>query len=212
MPEFSTLAVFVVSVVALLLVPGPVVLYTVARSLEQGWRAGLLSTVGVELGDFAHVVAATLGLSALLASSATAFAIVKYAGAAYLVYLGVRAIMDRSTELGLESARPMPLRRVFSQGFVVAVLNPKTSLFFLAFLPQFVDETRGSVSSQIMLLGVIFVALGVVTNAMYALLAGGAGGWLRRHPQLLSRQRYFTGSVYIGLGLTTALASSPDRR
>ena len=106
----------------------------------------------------------------------------------------------------------MPRRRVFSQGFIVAVLNPKPSLFFLAFLPQFVDEARGGVASQILLLGAIFVVLGICTNTIYAVLAGGAGGWLRRNRQLLSRQRYFTGSVYIGLGLTTALASGPDRR
>jgi threonine/homoserine/homoserine lactone efflux protein len=110
------------------------------------------------------------------------------------------------------AAPPMPLGRVFSQGLVVALLNPKTSLFFLAFLPQFVDESRGSVAGQILLLGTIFVVLGIVTNTVYAFLAGSAGGWLRRNRQILTKQRYFTGSVYIGLGLTTALASGPERR
>src|SRR5215213_8111063 len=117
-----------------------------------------LSTMAIGVGDFRHVFAATLGLSALLASSATAFAVVKYAGAAYLVYLGIRALPDRSVREDV-AAPPMPLSRVFSQGIVVALLNPRTSLFFLAFLPQFVDEPRGAVASQILLLGAIFVAL-----------------------------------------------------
>jgi threonine/homoserine/homoserine lactone efflux protein len=212
MPELSTLIVFVVAVVVLLITPGPAVLYTVTRSLAQGHRAGLASAVAIGMGDFCHVGAATLGLSALLASSATAFAIVKYAGAAYLVYLGIRALLDRSRDAEVAAPPPVSLGRVFSQGFAVELLNPKTSLFFLAFLPQFVDESRGNAASQILLLGSIFVVLGICTTVAYALLAGSAGGWLRRNRQILTKQRYFTGSVYIGLGLTTALASGPDRR
>lgn len=168
--------------------------------------------LAIGLGDFCHVFGATLGLSALLASSATAFAVVKYAGAAYLLYLGVRALLDRSASTTVATPPPVSLRRVVTQGFIVELLNPKTSLFFLAFLPQFVDEARGDVASQILMLGAIFVALGTATTAAYALLAGSAGGWLRRNRQFLTRQRYVTGSVYIGLGLTTALASGPERR
>jgi threonine/homoserine/homoserine lactone efflux protein len=174
MPGLATLAVFVVAVVALLPVPGPVVLYSVTRSLEQGRRAGLLSTVGVGIGNLCRVLAATLGLSALLASSATAFAVVKYAGAAYLVYLGIRALLDRSGETQVGTPASIPLRRVFSQGFVVALLNPKTSLFFLAFLPQFVDPVPGDAPSQAMLLGTIFVILGICTDTAYAFLAAGS--------------------------------------
>jgi threonine/homoserine/homoserine lactone efflux protein len=207
MPELSTLAVFV----ALLITPGPVVLYTVARSLEQGRRAGLASTVAVGFGDFCHVVAATaraVGVAGLLGDGVRDREV---RGAAYLVYLGIRALLDRSASTDVAAPPAMPLRRVLSQGFVVALLNPKTSLFLLAFLPQFVDESRGVVASQILLLGAIFVVLGICTNTVYAFLAGSAGGLLRRNRQVLAKQRYFTGSVYIGLGLTTALASGPER-
>src|SRR5215470_9867626 len=159
----------------LLLTPGPAVLYIVTRSVDQGRKAGLASVFGVEVGNSVHVLAATLGLSALLLTSALAFSIVKYAGAGYLIYVGIRTLMRPVvTEVSMNRSQKN-LRQIFSQGFIVATLNPKTALFFLAFLPQFVDGTRGSVSLQFLMLGLIFVAMGFTTDSIYALLSGKAG-------------------------------------
>src|SRR5258708_5356975 len=194
----------------LLLTPGPAVLYIVARSVNQGRRAGLASALGVELGNSVHVLAATLGLSAILLTSALAFSIVKYAGAAYLIYYGIRTLLTPiTTEVSLvEPTRK--LRGTFSQGVVVGVLNPKTALFFLAFLPQFVDSGKGSVSLQFLVLGLIFVAMGTTTDSLYALLSGTAGGWLRRNFWFARFQRYIAGTIYIGLGLTAALTGNKE--
>ena len=212
MPETSTLVLFVVAAMALLLIPGPVVLYTVARSINQGRRAGFVSVLAAGVGDLCHVIAATLGLSAILLSSALAFSIVKYAGAAYLIYLGVRTLMTRPDPDQQVSAAPQRLAQIFSQGMVVSVLNPKTALFFLAFLPQFVQPARGAASLQILVFGLIFVGLGIATNSIYALLAGSAGAWLKGSRAFLQGQRYFAGGVYIVLGLTTALTGSQKSR
>jgi threonine/homoserine/homoserine lactone efflux protein len=208
MPEPSTLAVFVVAAVALLVTPGPAVLYIVARSVEQGRWAGVVSALGVHVGTLVHVAAAALGLSALLVSSALAFDIVKYLGAAYLVYLGVRRLLARDARAESSAAPPKSLRRLFAQGIVVNILNPKTALFFLAFLPQFVDPARGQVGLQILALGMIFVALGVVSDGLYAIAAGTAGGWLKRDGRVLRAERYVTGGVFVGLGLTAAFAGN----
>jgi threonine/homoserine/homoserine lactone efflux protein len=200
-PAPGTLAVFAAASLALLLVPGPAVLYVVAQSAGQGRRAGLASVAGIHLGTLVHVAAAAVGLSALIVASATAFSVVKYAGAAYLVYLGVRRLLER-TPVGVEP-REEPLRRAFARGIVVNVLNPKTALFFLAFLPQFVDTGRGAVWSQAVALGLVFVALGLVSDSLYAIAAGFAGGFLREHRNVL---RYGSGGVFVGLGALTALA------
>jgi threonine/homoserine/homoserine lactone efflux protein len=171
----------------------------------------LASVFGVELGNSIHVLAATLGLSALLLTSALAFSIVKYAGAAYLIFIGVRTLMRPVvTDVSLNQ-RQKSLGRMFSQGFVVATLNPKTALFFLAFLPQFVDGAKGSVSSQFLILGLIFVVMGFTTDSIYALLSGKAGSFLKRNIWFLRFQRYVAGSIYIGLGLTAAFAGG-DRK
>lgn len=212
MPDSSTLALFLAAALALLLVPGPSVLYIVARGIDQGRAAGLVSAVGVGLGSLTHVVAASLGLSALLLSSTLAFAVIKYAGAAYLVYLGVRTLLSRSPAELPDEAEPRSLPRVFVQGIVVEALNPKTALFFFAFLPQFIDSARGSVAAQTLVLGGLLVALGVCIDSLYALLAGSAGRLLRRDARILAWRRRLTGSVYIGLGLTTALAGSDGKK
>jgi threonine/homoserine/homoserine lactone efflux protein len=213
MPDASTLAVFVVAALALLVVPGPAVLYIVARGIDQGRRAGLVSALGVQVGSLVHVAAATLGLSALLVSSAVAFSLVKYAGAAYLIVLGVRTLARReaSRPVAAPAPAPAPLARVFAQGVLVNVLNPKTALFFFAFLPQFVDPARGAVAGQTLLFGCLLVALGVVSDGLYAVLAGSVGGWLKGNARFLRRQRYVVGGVYIGLGVTTALADTRKR-
>jgi threonine/homoserine/homoserine lactone efflux protein len=209
-PEVSVLGVFVVAALVLLLTPGPAVLYIVARSVEQGRLAGLVSALGVHVGTLVHVAAAALGLSALLVSSALAFNIVKYLGALYLIYLGVRKLAGWDQAAQGRALAPHSLRRLFTQGIVVNVLNPKTALFFLAFLPQFVDVSRGAVGAQILVLGLIFVALGVISDGLYAVAAGTAGAWLREG-RLLRAERYVSGSVFVGLGVTAALAGDGQK-
>ena len=201
-PHSTALWLFGLTAVALLLVPGPAVLYVVVQSAEQGRRVGLASVAGIHLGTLVHVAAATVGLSALVVASAVAFSTVKYAGAAYLIYLGVRRLLARAEDLELRRTRE-PLRRAFARGIVVNVLNPKTALFFLAFLPQFVDPHRGGVWSQVLVLGLLFVGLGLVSDSLYALVAGTVGGLLRRRRRAL---RYGSGLVFVGLGAAAALA------
>ena len=206
MPDSAMLGLFVVAAVVLLVTPGPAVMYIVARSVEQGRGAGLVSALGIHVGTLAHVTAAAFGVSALLASSALAFATVKYLGAAYLVYLGVRKLLERTPPAAGRPVARRSLGRLFGQGVVVNVLNPKTALFFLAFLPQFVDLARGGVAGQILLLGAIFVGLGIVSDGLWAIVAGSAGSWLRRNGCILRGERYISGTIFIGLGLTAALA------
>jgi threonine/homoserine/homoserine lactone efflux protein len=209
-PDPPAVGVFVIAALALLVVPGPAVLYIVARSIHQGRRAGLASVAGIHVGTLVHIAAATLGLSALIVSSAVAFTAVKAAGAVYLVGLGLWTLFSRraETEVALGGARS--LRRAFAQGIVVNVLNPKTALFFLAFLPQFVDSDAAHPAVQIAFLGVLFALLGLVTDSIWAIAAGTAGGVLRRSRRFTSAQRYVTGTVYVGLGVTTAFAGSVE--
>ncbi len=207
MPPVSGLGLFVVAALLLLITPGPAVLYIVTRSMDQGRRAGLVSMLGVHAGTLVHIGAAAAGLSALLMASATAFGVVKYLGAAYLVYLGVRRLLDRSTPAA-DRPPAVSLRRAFVDGFVVNLFNPKTGLFFLAFLPQFADVGRGHVGMQILVLGLIFVGLGMVTDGLYALGAGTAARWLRASPRFLASERWVSGSMYIGLGVAAAFAGN----
>jgi threonine/homoserine/homoserine lactone efflux protein len=210
MPDTASLAVFVVAALALLAVPGPAVVYIVARSIQQGRRAGLVSVLGIHVGTLLHIGAATVGLSALVLSSAVAFTAVKIAGAAYLVGLGLWTLFARRAEPEVALGGRQNLRRAFAQGIVVNVLNPKTALFFLAFLPQFVDPDASHPALQIAFLGVLFALLGLVTDSLWALAAGTAGGVLRRSRRFARGQRYVTGTVYVGLGVATALAGSAD--
>ena len=204
--NLPNLPVFLLAALVLLLTPGPAVLYIVARSLDQGRLAGLVSVLSIEVGNSVHVLAAALGLSALLLSSAVAFSIVKYLGAAYLIYLGLRRLLARDPVQQAAGFQRQSLRRIFRQGVIVAILNPKTALFFLAFLPQFVDPSRGSVTAQLLMLGCLFVLMAVTTDSLYALLAGTAGQWLKGTRSFVRAERYVVGSVYIGLGVTAALA------
>jgi threonine/homoserine/homoserine lactone efflux protein len=204
--------VFVLAALLLLLTPGPAVLYIVARAIDQGRRAGLVSMLGVHVGTLVHIAAAAVGVSALLAASTAAFSVVKYLGAAYLVHLGVRRILTRTSSGTAGPVREAQLRRAFLDGVVVNVLNPKTALFFLAFLPQFVDVTRGDAGAQILVLGGIFVALGLIADGGYALTAGTAARWLRGHSSFLASERWISASMYIGLGVAAALTSGRQRR
>jgi threonine/homoserine/homoserine lactone efflux protein len=206
------LALFAVAALALLVVPGPAVLYVVTRSIHQGRRAGFVSVLGIHLGTLVHVTAATIGLSALLVSSAVAFSVVKYAGAAYLIGLGLWTMLARRGDAEIAMGGERRLGRVFAQGIVVNVLNPKTALFFLAFLPQFVDQSRGHASLQVGLLGLTFVALGLVTDSTWAVAAGAAGDVLRRSQRFARAQRYVSGTVLVSLGVVAALAGSGRER
>lgn len=204
MPDPSTLALFVVAALALLVVPGPSVLYIVARSLHQGRRAGLVSALGVQTGGLVHVLAAAVGLSALVLSSALLFSAVKYLGAAYLVFLGVRTLLAPVEVHEVQRPAPRCLGQVFWQGALVNALNPKTALFFLAFLPQFIRPERGPVALQTLTLGALFLLLATLSDGTYALLAGTVGKRLQGNRVFARRQKYVTGGVYIALGIGTA--------
>ncbi len=205
-PELSTLVLFAGAAVLLLMVPGPVVVFVVARSLDQGRGAGLVSVLGVHLASVLHVGAAALGLSALLMSSADAFTAVKLAGAAYLVYLGIRRLADGDRSIDLSALTRTPMAKLFWQGFIVNLLNPKTALFFLAFLPQFVDPARGSLAAQIGFLGFLFIVLGLMSDSAYAMLAGLLRSQFARRPLALRLERYVSAGTYLGLGALTAWA------
>jgi len=195
--------------IVLLVIPGPAVLYIVARSVDQGRKAGLASCSGITTGGLVHVLAAAFGLSALLVSSVMAYSVVKYAGAAYLVYLGIKKLREHPVAVdGVKHVQPASLRRVYAQGVLVQVLNPKTAIFFFAFLPQFVNPTRGSVTLQFLALGMIFIVMGFISDSLWALTAGSAASWLQRNRAFLRRQKYVSGTVYIGLGLATAASGT----
>ena len=206
MPDSSTLLLFGAAALALILVPGPAVLYIVAQSIDRGRLAGFVSALGIAVGALVHVTAAAIGLSSLLVSSATAFSVVKYAGAAYLIGLGLWTILRRPDEPAVEIPKERKLSRRFWQGVVVNILNPKTALFFFAFLPQFVDPDKGSAALQIGVLGLVFVALAIVCDCSWALAAGTASEHLRGSRRFLAVQRYVSGSVFVGLGALTAVA------
>jgi threonine/homoserine/homoserine lactone efflux protein len=207
-PDPSRLALFVGAALLLLVVPGPSVLYVVTQSVSHGRRAGIASVAGITTGTLVHIAAATVGLSALLASSAIAFDVVKYLGAAYLIVIGIRRLAgwEREPE-PWTGAPPRNLGRLYRQGIVVNTLNPKTALFFLAFLPQFVDPARGAVWAQILALGLLFAALGFCSDSTWALVAGTLGERLRRSRRFPSVQRYVSGSVFVGLGAVAAFSS-----
>jgi len=209
MPDLATLLLFAATAVALVAIPGPNQVYIVARSIDQGRRAGFASALGVETATLVHVAAAAVGLSAALASSAEAFAVVKYAGVAYLVYLGVRALAASDTRR--ESVRPAPApgARVYLEGVVVNLLNPKVAVFFLALLPQFVDPAAGPAWTQILVLGTVLAAIGLTCDILFALGAVRASARVRGSERFARRRRHVTGGVYLGLA---ALALVTGRR
>jgi threonine/homoserine/homoserine lactone efflux protein len=208
MIELSQLYFFMGATLALLLVPGPAVLYITARSANQGRLAGLVSVLAIETANFLQAVAATLGLSAILLSSALAFDVVKYLGAAYLIYLGIRKLISSDNGAGEGTIKRESLSRIYWQGFIINLLNPKTALFFFAFLPQFVNPAKGDVTGQTLLLGALFVGMAIITDSLYALLASSLAEKLRGSRHFQKGERYFAGLVYVGLGITTALTGS----
>ena len=205
MPDSPGFALFLLTSLVLLVVPGPAVLYIVARSIDEGWTSGVVSALGIALGSVGLVVAAAFGISALIEASPIAFDIVRYLGAAYLIYLGVRTWRARDSG-GMSVVRPTATHgRAFREGIVVNFLNPKTAIFFIAFLPQFVDPA-GSVRTQFVTLGLIFVAMGVVTDTAYALLASAAAARLHASTRFPRVRRIAVAIVYVGLGVLAALA------
>jgi threonine/homoserine/homoserine lactone efflux protein len=207
----SSLVLFVTGAAILLVIPGPAVSYVVSRSIGHGRAAGLVSVMGIVVGTLFHVVAAALGLSALLASSALAFQLVKYLGAAYLIYLGVKTLRRDDAQL-LEAANgDGRLARVFGQGVLVNLLNPKTALFFLAFLPQFVDPTRGHVTLQILQLGVLFALMGWCSDSVWAVVAGTVAERIRGSVRLRRAQRNISGGALIALGLASAFSGTRSK-
>jgi threonine/homoserine/homoserine lactone efflux protein len=209
MPDGSTLLLFAAASLALLAVPGPAVIYVVTRSLDQGRTAGIVSVLGVETGTFAYALAAAAGLTGLIAASEIGFTVVRYAGAAYLVYLGVRKLLEREEPA---DALPSARSRLFLKGALVQLLNPKIAIFFLAFLPQFVDSSRGPIAVQILVLGTVFTLLAVLSDGAYVLLAGAVGGWLRSGRRARRRLAKLSGGVYIGLGVSAALSGTSHAR
>jgi threonine/homoserine/homoserine lactone efflux protein len=206
-PDLTLWELFVAASVVLLLTPGPAVLYIVARSVQQGRRAGLVSVLGIHLGTLVHITAAAVGLSAVVMSSALAFGVIKYLGAAYLIWVGIRTFMAKDPNPQEPALPTEPLRRAFRDGFVVNLFNPKTAIFFLAFLPQFVDPSRGVVHWQILTLGLTFMGLGLLSDGMFALTAGTAGDFLRSNRRFLRFQRWFAGTSFVSLGVVAALAT-----
>jgi threonine/homoserine/homoserine lactone efflux protein len=199
-PPPATLSAFAVASIALLMIPGPAVLFIVARSGAQGTRAGLISVLGVHSASVVHVRAAVAGLSAVLVASSLAFTTVKVAGGAYLIYLGVRSLRRaRHAELVIAPI-VRPMRRLFAEGFVVNLLNPKVALFFLAFLPQFVERSSGPIWSQMLALGVMYIALGVICDGAYALVAARVGRWVSQRARAFRTGRYAEGGLLLGLG------------
>ena len=207
MPEWNSLLLFVGAGLLLNITPGPDVLYIVGRSLGQGRLAGVVSSMGIATGCLVHIAAAALGLSAVMLAMPLAFDVVRYAGAAYLAWLGFRALARRSSPLDVRALAPVPLSRIYSQGIVTNVLNPKVALFFLAFLPQFTDAARGSLPLQFVVLGLVFVVNGTIVCLGYALAASWLGGWLRGRYGVASWLNRAMGGLFIALGLRLAFDS-----
>jgi threonine/homoserine/homoserine lactone efflux protein len=201
-PEPSTLSLFALSALALVAVPGPNLIYIVTRSIDQGRGAGVASALGVETATLVHIAAAAVGLSAALASSATAFTVVKYAGAAYLIFLAIRALREHGAEGPAERA-PAAGGRVYAEGFVVNLLNPKVALFFLAFLPQFVDPDAGAAWSQVLVLGALLATIGLTIDLLYALAAGSLGALVRGSPAVARWRGRMAGGIYLALAAVT---------
>lgn len=207
MPDPSTIAAFALASFLLLIIPGPAVIYILNRSVSDGRHVGLAAVAGLELGNLVHALAAAAGLSAVLATSATAFNAVKWLGAAYLVVVGVRTLLRPSDPLDPDRVG-VSVHRAFGQGVVVNILNPKVALFFLSFLPQFIDADDGHAGLQALVLGLVFVLLGCITDGTYSILASSLRDVLLRGRALPIVRRYVAGTVFIGLGLAAATASA----
>ena len=201
----ATLVAYIAIVLGFVFIPGPATLLTVARATSSGTKVGIATGTGIAAGDVIHTLMAIIGISAVIATSALLFSIIKYAGAAYLVYLGIRAILDKAPVDETIGVIPITAGQAFRQAILAEVLNPKTALFFLAFLPQFVNPTNGSVVLQLSVLGLVFVLLGLLSTVIFAVSAGSLGSFLRRNPTVLKWQGKVVGSIYCALGVRLAV-------
>ncbi|PTM57773.1 LysE family translocator [Desmospora activa] len=195
---------FVLVVLALLIIPGPAVMLTLAQSVNGGRKSGIFTGIGIGVGDLIHTIALVLGLSAIIMTSATAFEIIKYLGAAYLVYLGMRTFLQKTESIHIASIHRVDGRRVFHQAVLTEILNPKTALFFLSFLPQFVHPEKGPIVTQLLFLGITFVVLSILYTTLIAIVAGSFVKWLSRNQRIARWQGKVVGSVYLGLGVQMA--------
>ena len=211
MPSTPTLASFALAATALILLPGPAMLFLISRGIGQGSRRlAVASMAGIETATAVMVVATAFGLSAVISSSVLAFSVVKYAGAAYLVWLAVKEFRSKG-HFSLDRAPVTHSRRAFGDAFLVGISNPKTAVFFVAFFPQFLHRESGPIWSQVLVLGAIFVAIGAVFDSLYALSAGTIGQWLHRHPRAVERQKYVSGSIFLVMGGAAALTGHPQK-
>jgi len=206
LPEWPSLSVFLLAALAVGISPGPGMLYAVARGIGQGSGAALVSVLGLSTGSFVNCLIAALGMSAVLAASTLAYDIVRYLGAAYLCYLAYRILRAPSEEVSVGKLRTDGLGRIYTQGVITNIVNPKSALFYLSFVPQFVDPARGSAFMQFILLGLIFNVGGNIVNLLVALFFGRIGDWLSQHPRVWRSQRWFTATVLGGLALHLALS------
>lgn len=204
MIDLTTLLTYTAVVLGLFLIPGPAVLLVLARSMTGGPRVGVATAFGIALGDLVHAAMATFGLSAVLMTSALAFSILKYAGVVYLIVLGIRALFEKNDDLHLPASQPVDPRRAFRQAVWAEMLNPKTALFFLAFLPQFVHPGHGSAVAQFATLGLIFVMMSAAYTSLLALAAARISPWIRRRRSVGRWQGRVVGTIYIALGVRLA--------
>lgn len=205
MIDQASLITYVLIVLGFVFIPGPATLLTMARAVSSGARVGIATGAGIAAGDVIHTSMAIIGLSAIIATSALLFSVIKYAGAAYLIYIGIRALVEKAPAEMAKSAPPITAGRAFRQAIVTEVLNPKTALFFLAFLPQFVHPEHGAIALQLAILGIVFVLLGLVSTIVFALGAGRLGNLLRRHPVVVRWQGKLVGIIYCAVGVRLAL-------
>jgi threonine/homoserine/homoserine lactone efflux protein len=211
-PTLHTLGLFAAATIAIIVIPGPSMLYILARGLTAGQRAAVCTALGVETASLVFVVATAVGLAAVIAASAVALAVVKWLGVAYLVFLGLRALLGGSRPLGITAVPAARPRVAYREGLLVGLSNPKVVLFFLSLFPQFVDPARGSVAVQVLILGAVFVALGLAADLTNALLAGRIGAWLRSHPAIERRRHVAEAVSYLGLGAAAAFSSNTPHR
>ncbi len=211
LPEPGNIMLFLTVATLLIVMPGPAVLYIMTKSIEHGYKAGIVSVLGIGVGGLTHVLFAGIGISAILVASATAFTIVKYLGAIYLIYLGIKKLTGKNSFNKKQSpGKKRQLSKIFYEGVLVNVLNPKTAIFFFAFLPQFVSLEKGGVTSQIIFLGLLFIATAILSDMLYVLISGRLGSWMKNNACYQRIQKYVIGTVYIMLGLLTLSMSQPS--
>ncbi|WP_420579806.1 LysE family translocator [Reichenbachiella sp.] len=209
LPNPENILLFITAATILIVVPGPALLYIMTKSIEQGYKAGLASVLGVGVGAMVHVIAASVGISALLVASATAFSILKYGGAAYLIYLGIKKLTDKTTPIESVKKERKSFSSIFYEGIVVNTLSPKSAIFFFAFLPQFISTDKGGTTSQILFLGLIFLIIAFVSDMCYVLVSGKLVKYFRTSTKFTTIQKYLSGSIYILLGLLTFMVNKP---